>query len=459
VTQRVPTLRRRLAHLLAWPLLIVLLLSAVYDYVQALQRTQDDEDRALARVAIALASRLDVDADDGLNDDFGWHLSRTIEAMQRAEPIDHLVFAVRRADGSLLAGDGALAAALPAGPDERTAFADATLAGQDLRVVSYTYASPLGRLQIIAGETTHRRAQQAQRLMRDTLVPNVLLVALSLVLVVVGVRLAMRPLDALSRRIQARDPDDLGPVPVDELPGELAPFAATINQLLARVRAASAHQQVFVSNAAHQLRTPLAGMQAQLELALQSAPPPVAERLVQVRGALKRLARSTHQMLALGRAGPQAIEQESLERVDLTQLLESAANDWLDAAVAAGVELSFDTEPVSVLGSPWLLRELLANLIHNALEHSPRGGTVRVACAVDGPGALLCVEDTGPGIPQAERERVLERFYQLPGRTSGSGLGLAIVHEVARSHGATLTLDDSPGSMGLRVRLRFPTRH
>ncbi len=452
------TLRRRLAHLLAWPLLLVLVISAGYDYVQALQRAREDQDRTLARVAIALASRLDVDADDGLDDNFDWHLTRTIAAMQRAEPRDRLAFLVRRADGSRLGGDPALARTVAAGPADQTMFADAVLAGEALRVASYTHDSSLGRLQILVGETTHRREQQARSLMLDTLLPNVLLVALALGLVLAGVRIAMRPLDTISRRIDARDPADLGPVPVDGLPGELKPFAGTINQLLDRVREASAHQQAFLSNAAHQLRTPLTGIQTQLELAQQGASPDVHDRLGKVLAALRRLARSTHQMLALARSGPQAIQQAGLVPTDLAPLLEDAANDWLDDALAAGVELSFDAQPACVAGSPWLLRELLANLIHNALQHTPRGGSVRVSCGADGPGARLSVEDSGPGIPPQERERVLERFYQLPGRTGGSGLGLSIVQEVARRHGGTLTLDESPHGQGLRATVRFPSR-
>lgn len=454
----VQTLQRRLANLLAWPLLGVLVLSAFYDYIQALQRAREDQDRALARVAIALASRLDVDADDGMNDDFALHLSRTVAAMQRAEPRDRLAFLVSRADGSTLGGNAALAGMLAAGPADKAVFADALLAGQPMRVAGYTHDSSLGRLQILVGETTHRRERQARRLMLDTLTPNVLLVVLSLGLVLAGVRFAMRPLDAISRRIALRHPDDLGPVEFEGLPGELVPFTDTINRLLSRVREASADQQAFLSNAAHQLRTPLAGIQTQIELAQQSAPASLRDRLAQIRAALQRLARSTHQMLALARSGPQAVQREALEPVDLRELLEAAANDWLDSALTAGVDLGFDAQSVRVRASTWLLRELLANLIHNALQHTPRGGLVRVACDAWGEGARLCVEDTGPGIPEAERLRVLERFYQLPGRTGGSGLGLAIVEEVALRHGATLTLEAGTDGIGLRVTVLFPLR-
>lgn len=454
------TLRRRLAHLLAWPLLVVLVASAVYDYVQALQRAQDDQDRALTRVAIALASRLDVDADDGQDDDFGLHLARTVAAMQRAEPQDQLAFFVRRADGSTLGGDPALAGWITTSEDDHAAFADKSQRGEVWRVVSYAHESSLGRLQILVAETTHRRVGQARRLMLDTLAPNVLLVLLALGGVLAGVRIAMRPLDSVSRRIAVRDPDDLGPVPLGGLPGELTPFAGTINQLLDRVRESAAHQQAFLSNAAHQLRTPLAGILTQIELAERDATPALRERLIQVRAALQRLARSTHQMLALARSGPQAVQLEALEPLDLAALLETAANDWLDAALGAGVELSFDAQAVRVKGSLWLLRELLANLIHNALQHTPRGGSVRVSCGPAAEGAWLAVEDSGPGIPPEDRERVLERFYQRPGREGGSGLGLSVVDEVARRHGARLELGDAghgPGS-GLRVTVHFPSR-
>lgn len=453
-----PTLRRRLAHLLAWPLLAVLALGAVYDYVQALRRAQDDQDLALARVAIALASRLDVDADDGLQDDFGLHLSRTVAAMQRAEPRDRLAFFVRRADGSAVGGDAGLAKWIQASPADRAVFADATAGGEAWRVASYAHESSLGPLQILVAETTHRRERLARRLMLDTLVPNVMLVMLALGGVLAGVRVAMQPLERVSRRIAARDADDLGPVPVEGLPGELTPFAGTINQLLDRVRQSAAHEQAFLSNAAHQLRTPLAGIQTQLELAEGEAPPALRERLGAVRAALRRLARSTHQMLALARSGPQAVQADELEPVDLASLLEAAANDWLDTALAAGVELQFDAQPVKVRGSPWLLREALANLVHNALDHAPRGSTVLLGCGPAGEGARLTVEDQGPGIPADERARVLERFYQRPGRQGGSGLGLSIVNEVARRHGAALSLADGADGRGLRVSLDFPSR-
>jgi two-component system sensor histidine kinase TctE len=247
---------------------------------------------------------------------------------------------------------------------------------------------------------------------------------------------------------------------VQGLPGELAPFGGTINQLLDRVRESASHQQTFLSNAAHQLRTPLAGIQTQLELAEREAAPGLRERLGQVRAGVQRLARSTHQMLALARSGPQAIAQEGLAPVELTHLLETAADDWLDPALAADVDLQFDAVNVQVLGSLWLLRELLSNLIHNALQHTPPGGVVRVSCGPEGTGARLVVADSGPGIPAPERARVLERFYQRPGRQGGSGLGLSIADEVARRHQASLLLEDAgdePGT-GLRVTVRFHKR-
>lgn len=459
---RFDSLRARLLRRLWWPLLVVLVLSTVYEYHRALQRARDEQDLALRRVAIAIASRLDVDADDARDDDLGWHLGRTVAAMQRADSTDQLMFVVCDLHDAVIGGDASLLPLARGHTANTPPFADRTVHGASMRVATLAHTSPVGPITVVVAETTHRRALQARQVMLDTLPPNLLLIGLALLLVRTGVKRAMAPLDRLSGSLARRAPEDLGPLPLDHLPDELRPMVQSINRLMAHVRTSVESQQAFLSNAAHQLRTPLAGVQTQIELALRETTDEPKQRLLKVHQALQRLSHTTHQMLALARSSSQAASAEDFERIDLQSLLEDAATTWLDTALAAGVDLGFETTPAPVQGSPWMLRELLGNLIDNAVRHSPPGGEVTVRCGCTASGLpWLTVEDAGPGIPTAEHDKVFERFYQSPGaRPGGAGLGLAIVREVALRHGATLTLGErTPQGPGLTVRVEFPRPH
>ncbi|MCV2353462.1 sensor histidine kinase [Paucibacter sp. B2R-40] len=452
------SLRDRLLRLLLWPLLLVILLSAVYDYVRALERASDNQDQALARVAIALASRLDVDADDAADDDLGLHLERTMRAMQIADGKDQLYFLVRTEQGAVIGGDPALAKVLDRQAHTQPSFADHRLGGAQVRVITYPHASALGALSIVVAETLQRREAQARLVMMDTVVPNLVLLSLALLLVRLGVHLAMKPLDELSQAVAARQAEDFSAIATDQLPADLLPLVSAINGFVANLRVSTEAQQAFLSNAAHQLRTPLAGMQMQLDLAERDADETQRQRLTNLKLSLQRLARSTHQMLALARSGPQAVQAETLQRLDLQVLLEDAASSWLDAALEAGLDLGFEASPAFVNGSAWLLQEMLGNLIHNAIRHCDPGGKVTVRCGTrPDRRAFLGVEDEGPGIDPLEHDKVFERFYQIDAASKlGSGLGLAIVREVALRHDAQVSLGSGPGGKGLQVTVNFP---
>lgn len=458
MTGRHDSLRSRLLRRLWWPLLVVLVLSAAYEYDQALTRARDEQDLALRLVAIALASRLDVDADDARDDDLGWHLGRTMAAMQRADLTDRLVFVVVDSHRVVIGGDASLLPLADAGVADSSPYADRQVNGQAMRVVTFPHPSPLGPVTVVVAETTHRRAQQAQRVLLDTVPPNLLLIALALLLVRTGVTRAMSPLDRLSESVAQRAPEDLSSLPLEPLPNEVLPLVGSINRLMTHVRTSVESQQAFLSNAAHQLRTPLAGVQTQIELALREATESQRQRLLKVQQALQRMVHMTHQMLALARSSAQATSVEDFESIDLRQLLEDAASAWLDQALAARVDLGFEAAPATARGSTWMLREMLGNLIDNAIRHSPMEGRVTVRCGcTDAGGPWLSVEDDGTGIPPDEHQKVLERFYQLPGaKPGGAGLGLAIVREVVQRHRAKLTLDCGEKGQGLAVRVEFP---
>lgn len=452
------SLRSRLLRRLWWPLLAVLVLSAVYEYDQAVTLARDEQDLALRRVAIALASRLDVDADDARNDDLGWHLGRTMAAMQRADLTDRLMFMVCDSHRVVIGGDATLLPLADTGTANPQPYADREVNGEPMRVVNFPHSSSLGQVTVVVAETTHRRALQAQRVLINTVPPNLLLIALALLLVRTGVTRAMSPLNSLSESVAQRAPEDLSSLPLEPLPKELLPLVGSINRLMTHVRTSVASQQTFLSNAAHQLRTPLAGMQTQIELALRDATDSQRQRLLKVQQALQRMVHMTHQMLALARSSSQAASTEDFEAIDLQSLLEEAASTKLDQALAAHVDLGFEAESARVQGSAWMLREMLGNLIDNAIRHSPMEGLVTVRCGRDLIGRpWLSVEDDGPGIPADEHDKVLERFYQLPGaKPGGAGLGLAIVREVVQRHGAALTLGCGEKGQGLAVRVEFP---
>ena len=230
------------------------------------------------------------------------------------------------------------------------------------------------------------------------------------------------------------------------------------------VNAQAESQRRFVADAAHQLRTPLAGLQAQVEAWAQSLKAPAshitlgADQVFHMRDAVRRTSQLANQLLALSRADASTLNAQPLQRVDLKDLCETLLEAHLDRATAKNIDLGLEAQAVHVTGHEWLLRELIANLLDNALKYTPPGGCVTLRCArTDDEGApFLEVEDDGPGIALADRQRVLARFYRVPGTASeGNGLGLAIANEIARVHGSELGVGEGAGGQGARFTLVF----
>ncbi|TAH42102.1 MAG: sensor histidine kinase [Betaproteobacteria bacterium] len=453
------TLHGRLLVSLAGSLIALLAISVVADYRTALGLANEAYDRALASTAIALASRLERDADD---ERIEIDLPPAAEAVLRSDPEDSVLYAVVDEAGRLVAGDAALAALPWPVASAQPAYADGRLGERALRMASYAYSSPTLRATVVVAETTVKRERSAHGILSAIIWPNLLLIAATLGLVFVVVRFALRPLDVLGERIDARTADDLSPVADAGVPGEARPLVAALNRLLSNLDVAGRAQQAFLSNAAHQLRTPLAGMLMQLELLNAALPAELQPRVERLRVSAQRLTRLTNQMLALARSSRQAASMvEGLLRpLDLATLIEERASDFADRALARGIDLAFEPARASVQGSDWMLRELISNLLDNAIKYTPPGGHVTLRCGEDGAGhPWLEVEDDGPGIPPADRERVFERFQRLAGaEVEGSGLGLAIVREVAGRHQATVTIESGGSGAGTRIRVCFPAR-
>ena len=339
-------------------------------------------------------------------------------------------------------------------------FADVPARGTTYRVFSLQTRSQVIQIaqdmrvrQILAREAAWR-----------SLLPVVLLLPLLALAVWWVIRLSLTPVQRVRRELALRQPQDLAPVAEHDLPDEMRPLVEELNNLLQRVRQAFEAQQNFVADAAHELRSPLAALQLQLQL-LRKATDSSERESAQARLAqgIERARRLVEQLLALARqeARPQT---EDAPLADLRVLVEQALADAAPAAQAKGLDMGLSEDPqqqsaFSVAADAEALAVLLRNLLDNAIKYVPAGGRVDVGWLQDEHGHALVVEDSGPGIAPAERQRVLQRFVRgqgAGGMAGGSGLGLAIAQSIAQSSGAQLWPDESPQLGGLRVRVLWP---
>ena len=365
---------------------------------------------------------------------------------------------MRNPEGTPLAGDPELPLA-PAGRSSEGGVVayDSVYRDEKVRVIAMQQPCEGQTCTVYVAETTRKRTALARNIVLSSVVPAVLIALAALSVVWFGVKRGLAPLEALSQEIRGRSARDLRPIDLAHSPEEAKPLVQGLNQLLARVDEANRNQQRFLANAAHQLRTPLAGLQAHTELALsQPVPEHVRTELEHVHGATVRTARLAGQLLALARVEAGG-RPELSARVNLRRIAEESADEWVRRALAKDIDFGFELADAEITAEEFLLREAYANLAHNALEYTPRGGHVTVRAGLHEGRPILEIEDDGPGIPDAERERVLERFYRVAGSVgSGSGLGLAIVREIALAHGAELALDAGAHGLGCRATLFFP---
>jgi len=450
------SLRLRLLVALLLPLLVLAVVGAILDHRTAQQLTGAAHDRVLASTAIGLAARIETDRDD----DLPAHLLATVRAVSRAAPDDELHYLVLDRTGRGISGDTRLAALARPGQAANPYFLDTRLGDKPVRAAVYAYEGPDGVATIFVAETLTGRTRAARSILLLTTATNLAMILAVVVAAALAVRYAMRPLDALGARVEGHEVRDLHPIALRGIPTETRPLVRAINRLMARVRRTAQERQAFINDTAHQLRTPLAGLSAEVDLlASQPMPAELAGRVHQVQRAVQRLARLANQMLALARSTGEPGRRIETRAVELPELLREAASACLDAALARRVDLGFEPAPAVVHGSPWMLREMLLNLVTNAIAHTPEGTQVTVRCAprCEGlPHPCLEVEDDGPGIPPADRERVFQRFVRLSDADRpGSGLGLAIVRQIALRHGARVDLLDGAQGRGMRVRIVF----
>ena len=408
--------------------------------------------RALARQVKPMGSGLQVD------------FPRAAQDVLEQDPTDRMGYLATSPPGSFLLGNSQLPPP-PEGANIQTGeplIYDARLDGKRVRVavleVTYGEANAPQRLRVQVAKSLAVQERVARELVFDMLVPLAALGVLLGIIINAGITRGLRPLKRLEAQLGDRYGPALSalqPIELAQAPHEVHSLALAVNQLLDAVRRSLSQEKRFVNDAAHQLRTPLAGLVSQTELALnESELTAVKERLVKVHAGALRSAHLVHQLLSLARTEADV----TLQPLDVAQLAREVAREWTPRALVAGVDLGYEGEgSVSVQGEKLLLREALNNLIDNALHYAGTGATLTVRVRREKAGCVLEVEDNGPGLSNADFSHVFERFWRASELPGGCGLGLAIVAEIAHRHGGTATaLAAQPG--GLIIRIELPLR-
>ncbi|OOG65014.1 histidine kinase [Rhodanobacter sp. B04] len=456
--RRRPSLRRRLLIFLLIPMAALLLLDAMLTYGVALGYANQVHDHDLSDDALTLAKMLG-------NDQLGGTLTPQARFLLEYDPAGHSYFSVISTKHGLLAGNGRLPqlSQMPALGIAPTLY-NTQLDKHALRAASvHTAAShdPSDSLIITVAETLRDRHDQAREILFLATVMQTLLLVSVLSLVWFGVSRGLRVLDPLTARLAART-HELTPINGPDVPQEIQPLTRTIDALFGRLRGMLALHDRFIADAAHQLRTPLAGLSLHVDRALADPQPAtVADALMHIQRLTQRAARTSSQLLSLARAQASPPDSEECTQLDLGRLIPEAVALRVHDALVAGVDLGYQgpatKQTLCILGDAANVQDLLDNLIDNSVRYGGRGCTVTVALHVQADGGVsLSVEDDGPGVPPELLPRLSERFFRAsPNGEEGTGLGLAIVQRIAERHNAEV-IYRSGEVRGLCVEVRFP---
>jgi two-component system, OmpR family, sensor histidine kinase TctE len=477
--------RSLFGEILDWmlaPLLLLWPMSLALTYVVAQNIANKPYDRDLGEMARTIARQIVIER--GTEDGPGMvrlRLPEIAAEVLRADDTDRVYFRVLGMRGEHIAGDTELPVPEEAPALQELRFRDEEVQSEPVRV-AYLWISggrpgetpPL----VQVGETLEKRARLATEIIKGVIIPQFVILPLAVLLVWLALARGIRPLHELQQRIRRRQSQDLSPIEERDAPEEVGPLVRAINDLLARLDQSIGAQKHFLADAAHQLKTPLAGLRMQAELAQREIdageqdPRALKRSLQQIARSSQRAAHMVNQLLSMARAE----DKESalrMQEVRLARLAREVVRDFVPKALDKRIDLGYEgpahDEPSGrLVGEPLLIRELIRNLVDNALQYTPAGGVITVRVMPDpfGQVIVLQVEDSGPGIPEAERELVFQAFYRSLGTdVDGSGLGLAIVKEIAIRHGASVTVTDarprvaaatSGTGPGALFTLRFP---
>ncbi|HXC09364.1 MAG TPA: sensor histidine kinase [Steroidobacteraceae bacterium] len=444
------SISRQLIFWLAIPLMLLALCGALVHYFNSVAPGVISSDRRLKEAANALMAHVLINGGN-VTVDAGNNIKPPLPAP------DSIKYALRDAQGHLLLGESQLPAVTINNANAQI-FAMAQFDNRSVRTLTTRFDTRAGVVIITVADVRPATEPTARFGFMSTLLWDFVQLDVTLVLVWVGIQLGLRPVKKLRDEIGARSPLDLRPIVETSVPREIAPVVVTLNRLFTMLRSSVQSQQQFIANTAHQLRTPITGMQAQLDVLVgEPAAQPIKDRLRMLQESVRQLAHSSNQLLSLARADRAANIAAKNQSMNLGAIVGEVVARFFDRALQANIDLGIDVQPVSITADPSLLDDLLSNLVDNALKYTPAGGSITVSAGIRNGSPYLAVEDTGPGIPEADRQRVRQRFYRLPNSPGhGSGLGLAIVDEIAQLYAASMIIGPGADGRGTRVSLQFP---
>ncbi|MBX9690934.1 MAG: sensor histidine kinase N-terminal domain-containing protein [Cyanobacteria bacterium] len=452
------SIRQQLLLWLMVPLLGLSAVSAGCSYLLAYRLSNSVYDKELINSADSVATRFTVQGDQ-----VRVELPKDTEEIISHSYKDRFFYQILSSDGGRVAGmDGLPKPASVPSINDPPFFRDETLNGTPIRAVVLRMIPPTthkGSVIVQVAETLNARRELAQNIMLGIILPQLTLIVIAVLAVRIGIFRSIAPLYEIKDAVDRRSPQDLSPIDDQSAPEEVKSLLRAFNNLFARARDDIARQQRFASNAAHQLRTPLAGLNTYLELAEKLSKDAEMTRMIsQLHNGVDRMTRTVQQLLSLSRAEQTSV---SFSVVDLNLLVSDATAEIVPEAIRLNIEIEFQVSdvPATVLGDSVSLREMTTNLLENAIRYNKSGGHVLVSVTRTGGLVNLSVEDNGVGIPESERTRVFERFYRVSGSdldVVGSGLGLSIVGEIAKLHQAEIELHNGRDNCGTRILVKFP---
>jgi two-component system sensor histidine kinase TctE len=444
---RQPSLARQLLRQLLPLMVIIIVTGSGVVYFVAHREATVAYDRALMDVSLALASQVEI-----VDHDLHLQLPSIAEKVLLVDGYDKLYYEVFEPEGRTIAGNSELPRPTQSFEDDKLYY-DGNLKGKAVRIAALSSVHHGIPFIVLSAETKLKRDWLAGEIVLAMLVPEGLLIIAAVFMIRRSVRHGLASIQPLREELLRRTHTDLSQLPLKNIPEEIYPIFAEVNELLARLSKALDANQRFIADASHQLRTPIAALQAEAEMALRCHDP--SDSLKRIVAGTRRITHLAHQLLTLSRLEPQQTRSHKI--IDLAELTKNAAERWVVLATQRKIDLGFELNTAKVMGDEIWLEELFNNLIDNAIRYTPLGGTVTVRCNSTSSNTIWEVEDSGPGIPTEEHERIFERFYRLDTTgVDGCGLGLAIVREIAYNHHASIAIEKGSSLEGALIRIIFP---
>ena len=461
------SLRNQMFSWLLVLLLPLIFISAIAGYYLASQYTNLAYDKSLYRTALALADQVSLEALGAQV-----NLPQVAKDLLEFDEEDDRYFRILGPHGDLIPSHNDLPLPKTYPKADQTQYYYAILNGEKLRAV--IYALPISpetaditsqnSVYVLVGESLTKRAEMANEILFSMLIPQIIIIVLVSGLLFFGIKRGLHPLDKLKTDLSKRNLSDLSPIDNSKAPTELRPLLNAFNDLLVRVSGGINKEQRFIADAAHQLKTPLAGLKTQAELALREKnPDKIAHALGQINQASGNLSHMINQLLVLSKAEPDSATYLTFAPVDLCQLAQAATGDWVAAALQKNIDLGYEStgllasnKTAIVNGNTLLLRELMNNLIDNAIRYTSARGRITVGIRQENKTTIFYVQDNGIGLASENQALIFERFYRVLGtQQEGCGLGLTIVQEIAERHGATVSVTSEGEGKGTLFLVRF----